>query len=215
MRRLLPDTFAGWFIVVLIGGLALSQCVTLAVNYRTRTGAATVLEHFRIAERVADVVRLVGSAPPDQRKKMLARLTGPTLRAKWSSRAAISDAPPSDWHAQLFDELVQSALWDVPWRELRVDSGRGAAPGRAGCSATGRSAPRGDAGRRAHGERDHRRERTRVRAAGLAAARRPDLAQFRGAVAGGSQCRLAVVRAAADAGARSRSWPRRYGPCAG
>ena len=121
MRRLLPDTFAGWVIVVLIGGLALAQCVTLAVNYRTRTSTATVLEHFRLAERVADVVRLVGSSPPEQRQRMLSSLAGPTLRAHWSARAAISDAPPGDWHAELFDEVVQSALWDVPWRELRVE----------------------------------------------------------------------------------------------
>jgi signal transduction histidine kinase len=121
VRRLLPDTFAGWVIVLLIGGLALAQAVTLAVNYRTRTSTATVLEHFRIAERVADVVRLVGGSPPEQRQRMLASLAGPTLRAHWSARPAISDAPPADWHAQLFAEVVQSALWDVPWRELRVE----------------------------------------------------------------------------------------------
>jgi signal transduction histidine kinase len=120
VRRLLPDTLAGWVIVVLISGLALSQIVTLAVNYRTRTSTATVLEHFRIAERVADVVRLVGSAPPEQRQGMLAHLTGRTLRASWSARPAIADAPPGDWHAQLFAEVVQNALWDVPWHELRV-----------------------------------------------------------------------------------------------
>jgi signal transduction histidine kinase len=120
VRRLLPDTLAGWVIVVLIGGLALSQCVTLAVNYRTRTGTATVLEHFRIAERVADVVRLVGGSPPEQRQRMLSSLAGPTLRAGWSARPSIPDAPPGDWHAQLFGEVVQSALWDVSWRELRV-----------------------------------------------------------------------------------------------
>jgi signal transduction histidine kinase len=120
VKRLVPDTLAGWVIVVLIGGLALSQSVTLAVNYRTRTSTATVLEHFRIAERVADVVRLVGSSPPEQRQRMLSSLAGPTLRAGWSAQPAIGDALPRDWHAQLFDQLVQSALWDVPWRELRV-----------------------------------------------------------------------------------------------
>ncbi len=128
MKRLLPDTFAGWVIVVLIGGLALSQCVTLAVNYRTRTGTATVLEHFRLAERVADVVRLVGNSPPGQRQRMLSSLAGPTLRASWGASPAIRDAPPSDWHAQLFDEVMQSALWDVPWRELRVSLREGPPP---------------------------------------------------------------------------------------
>lgn len=120
MRRRLPDTFAGWVIVVLISGLALSQLVTLAVNYRTRTSTATVLEHLRIAERMADVVRLVGAATPDQRPKMLASLTSRTLRASWSDQPAIGDVPAKDWHARLFLEVVQTALWDVSWRSLRV-----------------------------------------------------------------------------------------------
>jgi signal transduction histidine kinase len=120
VKRLLPDTLAGWVIIVLIGGLALSQAVTLAVNYRTRTSTATVLEHFRIAERVADVVRLVGSSPPGERARMLSTLTGRTLSASWGDEPKVPDLPPRDWHAQLFDQLMRSALWDVPWRELRV-----------------------------------------------------------------------------------------------
>lgn len=120
MKRLLPDTLAGWVLVVLIGGLALSQMATLAANYRTRTSTATVLEHFRLAERIADIVRLVGSSPPEQRQRMLSSLAGRTLRASWGPSPAVADVPPGNWHAQLLDELVQSALWDVPWRELRV-----------------------------------------------------------------------------------------------
>jgi signal transduction histidine kinase len=120
VRRLLPDTIAGWVIVVLISGLALSQLVTLAVNYRTRTSAATVLEHLRIAERMADVVRLVGSAPPEQRQAMLASLTGRALHVTWSDQPSLGDAPAKEWRAKLFLEVMQTALWDVPWRTLRV-----------------------------------------------------------------------------------------------
>jgi signal transduction histidine kinase len=119
VKRLLPDTIAGWVIVVLISGLALSQLATVAVNYRTRTSAAAVLDHLRIAERMADVVRLVGSAPAEQRPKMLASLTSTTLRVSWGDRPAIADIPAGHWRAQLFSEIVQTALWDVPWRELR------------------------------------------------------------------------------------------------
>lgn len=120
MKRLLPDTIAGWVIVVLISGLALSQLVTVAVTYRTRTSAASVLDHVRIAERMADVVRLVGSAPAAQRPKMLASLTSTTLRVSWGDRPTIADVPAGHWRAQLFSEIVQTALWDVPWRALRV-----------------------------------------------------------------------------------------------
>jgi signal transduction histidine kinase len=120
VRRLLPDTIAGWVIVVLITGLALSQLVTLAVNYRTRTSTATVLEHLRVADRMADIVRLVGAAPPEQRPQMLASLTSRTLRVRWGAQPSLGDAPAKDWRAKLFAEVVQTALWDVPWRALRV-----------------------------------------------------------------------------------------------
>ena len=120
MRRLLPDTIAGWVIVVLISGLALSQLVTLAVTYRTRTSTATVLEHLRVADRMADIVRLVGTAPPEQRPQMLASLTSRTLRVSWGAQPSLGDAPAKDWRAKLFAEVVQTALWDVPWRALRV-----------------------------------------------------------------------------------------------
>ena len=120
MKRLLPDTIAGWVIVVLISGLALSQLVTLAVTYRTRTSTATVLEHLRVADRMADIVRLVGTATPEQRPQMLASLTSRTLRVSWGVQPSLGDAPANDWRAKLFAEVVQTALWDVPWRALRV-----------------------------------------------------------------------------------------------
>lgn len=120
MRRRLPDTLAGWVIVVLVAGLATSQVATLVVNYRSRNSTATVLEHFRLAERLADIVRLVEGAAPADRSRMLASLEGPTLRASLDDAAALPDVAPADWHARLFGELVQSALGDVSWRELRV-----------------------------------------------------------------------------------------------
>jgi len=49
MRRLPPDSLAGWVIVVLIAGLVASQAVTLAVNYEMRSRAATVMGHFGLA----------------------------------------------------------------------------------------------------------------------------------------------------------------------
>jgi len=120
MRRLLPDSIAAWVIVVLISGLAVSQVVTLGVNYNTRTRAATVLEHFRLAERMADVVRLVGSVPPAQRTAMIGAFTSGTLKVAWGGVPAVGGVETDDWRAQLFSDVLQAALWDVPWRALRV-----------------------------------------------------------------------------------------------
>jgi signal transduction histidine kinase len=107
-------------IVVLISGLAVSQVVTLGVNYNTRTRAATVLEHFRLAERMADVVRLVGSVQPPQRPAMIGAFTSGTLKVAWGDAPAVGGAETDDWRAQLFSNVLQAALWDVPWRRLRV-----------------------------------------------------------------------------------------------
>ena len=84
MKRFLPDSIAGWVIVVLISGLAVSQVVTLAIHYNTRSRAEAVLEHFRLAERIADVVRLIETADEAQRPPLLAAFTSGTLHVAWS-----------------------------------------------------------------------------------------------------------------------------------
>jgi signal transduction histidine kinase len=141
VRRFLPDSIAGWVIVVLISGLAVSQVVTLAINHSTRSRAATVLEHFRLAERIADVVRLVGDAPEAQRPALLASFKSGTLRVAWSGAPAVGDLETDDARAQLFSNVMQAALWDVPWRTLRV-SFRPAAIGTAVKSPGGRPSDR-------------------------------------------------------------------------
>ena len=142
MRRLLPDSIAGWVIVVLISGLAVSQVVTLAVNYNSRTRAATVLEHFRLAERIADVVRLVGDAPEAQRPALLASFKSGTLRVARSGVPAVDGPETQDARAQLFSSVMQAALWDVPWQTLRVSFTPAAAAGTARALPGGRPSDR-------------------------------------------------------------------------
>ena len=120
MKRFLPDSIAGWVIVVLISGLAVSQVVTLAIHYNTRSRAEAVLEHFRLAERIADAVRLIETADEAQRPPLLAAFTSGTLHVAWSDAPAVDDIETDDARAKLFSDILQAALWDVPWRTLRV-----------------------------------------------------------------------------------------------
>lgn len=131
MRRFVPDSMAGWVIVVLIAGLAASQVVTLAVNYNTRSRTSTVLEHFGLAERIADVARLVAATPLEQRPAVLASFTSSTLRVGWGRAPAVDDVATVDERADMFSTVLQSALWDVAWKHLRVaflPAGAGARP---------------------------------------------------------------------------------------
>lgn len=120
MRRLPPDSLAGWVIVVLIAGLVASQAVTLAVNYEMRSRAATVMGHFGLAERIADVVRLVAASPDAQRAAELATFTSSTLQVGRSRVPAVDDVETGDERAEMFSTVLQSALWNAPWRQLRV-----------------------------------------------------------------------------------------------
>jgi signal transduction histidine kinase len=120
MRRFLPETLAGWVIVVLVSGLAIAQFVTLAVGNNLRAGTTSVLENFRVAERMADIVRLVESVPAQQRTETIGPLTSGTLRVSWGRASGVSGADTDDPRATLFSNVMQSALWNVPWRTLRV-----------------------------------------------------------------------------------------------
>jgi signal transduction histidine kinase len=120
VKRFLPDSIAGWVIVVLIGGLVVSQVVTLAVNYNTRSRTATVLGHFRLAERIADVVRLVGHTMPAQRPALLAAFKSGTLLASLDNTPVVDENEVVDEREATFSSVLQSALWNVPLRNLRV-----------------------------------------------------------------------------------------------
>ena len=50
MRRLLPDSIAGWVILVVITGLVASQVIAIAIHYDSRREAQTIIENVRIAE---------------------------------------------------------------------------------------------------------------------------------------------------------------------
>ena len=120
MKRLLPDSIAALVLVVLVAGLVTAQAVTLAIHYRTRATTATVFENFRVAERMADLVRLVDVTPASQRARIVDSVKSGTLRAAWGGRQAPLGAETNDAGAQLFADVLQAALWDVPWQRMRV-----------------------------------------------------------------------------------------------
>lgn len=120
MRRFLPDSVAGWVIVVLVGGLAITQVVTIAINASTRSETIAVFAHFRLADRMADLVRLVVATPPARRSELLASLRSGTLLASWGPQPGSTGIDTNDARAEVFSQVMQAAMWDVSWRTLRV-----------------------------------------------------------------------------------------------
>lgn len=120
MRRLHPDTFVGWTIVVLVAMLAASQLLTLGILNTARSETEEVLEHFHLAERIADIVRLAEATTPDRRRDMLAGVANDTLSVSWDRAPLERASGEPDWHAALFDEVIGAALWQSPLRSRRV-----------------------------------------------------------------------------------------------
>ena len=77
MKRLLPDSIAGWVIVVVITGLVASQLIAIAIHYDSRREAQTILENVRIAERVVTLTRLISLITPEQRPDIVRSVSRP------------------------------------------------------------------------------------------------------------------------------------------
>jgi signal transduction histidine kinase len=120
VKRFIPDSVAGWVIVVLVAGLAVTQVVTITINANTRSDMTAVLAHFRLADRMADLVRLVVVTPPAQRSALLTSVRSGTLHASWGLQPAPAGVDTNDARADLFSQVMQASLWDVAWHKLRV-----------------------------------------------------------------------------------------------
>ncbi|MGB5133330.1 MAG: ATP-binding protein [Steroidobacteraceae bacterium] len=120
MTRWRPDSLTGWTIVVLIAALAVSQLATISIINSMRSDTLEVVEHFHVAERIAGIVRLIDSVPPEQRDGLLSQVAGDTLAVSWNPAPAVASSDHADWNESLFDEIVAAALWQTPERRHRV-----------------------------------------------------------------------------------------------
>lgn len=121
MKRLHLDSLIAWAIALLIAVLAVSQLTTLAIIAAMRSDSVAVVEHFQIAERIADMVRVVEATPPAQRSTQLENFGGETLSATWDREPDVSEAATDSWRELLFDDAIGTALGGMS-RNHRVAS---------------------------------------------------------------------------------------------
>ncbi len=120
MKRLLPDSIAGWLILVIVGGLFASQVLTAAIHYDSRRDAQTILENVRIAERVVALTRLVSLMPPEQRPGIAARVSRPTLLMTWEPNSAVDDDGADSLKTQLLTDVIAERQDDLGLRSIEV-----------------------------------------------------------------------------------------------
>jgi signal transduction histidine kinase len=121
MRRLLPDSIAGWVILVIVGALLASQILTAAIHYDSRRDAQTILENVRIAERVVVLTRLIGLIPPEQRPGIVARVSRPPLLVTWEPNSAVDGADSDSLKTQLLTDVIAERQQDLGLRSVQVE----------------------------------------------------------------------------------------------
>lgn len=90
MRRLLPDSIAGWTILVLVLGLLLSQAVALVIFATNRHDTLAAVGGRLAADRVAAIVTLMEETPQEERRRVLRALDVPGLRVGWGWMPSVS-----------------------------------------------------------------------------------------------------------------------------
>ena len=121
MRRLLPDSIAGWVILVVITGLVASQVIAIAIHYDSRREAQTILEDVRIAERVVTLTRLIGLILPEQRPDIVRSVSRPSLIVTWEPNSAVDATDPSNEKTQLLTDVIAERQENMGLRSIQVD----------------------------------------------------------------------------------------------
>jgi signal transduction histidine kinase len=121
MRRLLPDSIAGWVILVVITGLVASQLMAIAIHYDSRREAQTILEDVRIAERVVTLTRLIGLITPEQRPDLVRSVSRPSLVVTWEPNSAVDATDPGNVKTQLLTDVIAERQENLGLRSIQVD----------------------------------------------------------------------------------------------
>jgi signal transduction histidine kinase len=121
MRRLLPDSIAGWVILVVITGLVASQVIAIAIHYDSRREAQTILEDVRIAERVVTLTRLISLIPSEQRPDIVRSVSRPSLIVTWEPNSAVDATDPANDKTQLLTDVLAERQENVGLRSIQVD----------------------------------------------------------------------------------------------
>ncbi len=109
--RLAPRTLFGRLMLVLAGGLVAAQLASIAINLQERDSLLVRSTGLRLAQRIADVVKVLDALPPAQREHVAAVLSVPPLilrldRSPADLRDAGADAP----HAAVFSAVLRAAI---------------------------------------------------------------------------------------------------------
>ncbi len=120
-HRLLPRTFAGQTVLLLVVGLSLSHALSVVFHQHDREMLLAATGGSEFAHRVAATARSLGAVPPQVRPVVVDAVQAPDLRLSLHDGPPDPSADDADWRAEYVHRLVAEALSGWPYVEdLRV-----------------------------------------------------------------------------------------------
>lgn len=106
MRRLLPKSFFGQTVLVLLVGLTVSHLVSMAIYSSDRVEALALSGGEETARRIAAIARLVDQVPSEWRGRILEAVQSPTLRVTLAEDSALSSDSREAWRGGLIRRFL-------------------------------------------------------------------------------------------------------------
>lgn len=111
MTRWLPRTLFGRLMLVLASGLVLAQLASIAINLQERDSLVARSTGLRLAQRIADVVKVLDALPPPEREHVAAVLSVPPLVLRLDRTPAdVPDIGEDRAHAAMFSAVLRAAI---------------------------------------------------------------------------------------------------------
>lgn len=108
--RLLPRTLAARMVAVLLLGLLLAQLLSFAVNLFDRGRAFYRSTTLQAAEQIADIANALDAVPPEDRARIVARLSSRRLSVKLSGKPDLAQDASQKRYASAFQALLRRQL---------------------------------------------------------------------------------------------------------
>jgi len=112
--RLAPRSLFGRLVLVLLGGLILAQLATAYINLAERDQLLYRAGGMRLAQQIADIVKLLDTLPAAERRRVVAVFNAPPLAVslEQSPLPGGSEAAEVDFQQSMFSTVLRFALGD-------------------------------------------------------------------------------------------------------
>ena len=109
---MLPRSLFGRLVLVLLAGLAAAQLAGAYLNLSERDRLLYRAGGMQLAQRIADVSRLLDSLPPAERRRVVAVFNAPPLAISLDRPALEPAAAEGDFQLTMFSSMLRYALGD-------------------------------------------------------------------------------------------------------